>query len=220
MRRLETSKWKYCIECTSLHRRSAWKKPKKNCCPECVILDENLCCPPAGTAQICPCLGLPLRSRRRVIEKIHEHAVAPVRLAGPYWDGLFSPCQGKRNGFLGHTCATTSFPTIDAPDVAVTVYTELFLKATYRDLLLTGISEEQLQKDLPRGRISKGWSLNVMNEYSIRTSRKSYPRMPSCLSARMWISCRQFGNFSRIAASLSFRVAPGTRIHMSACGAR
>lgn len=129
----------------------------------------------AGTGQICPCLRLPLRSRRRVIEKIHEHAVAPVRLAGPYWDGLFSPCQGKPNGFLGHTCATTSFPTIDAPDVAVTVYTELFLKVTYRDLVLTAISEEQLRKDLSRGRISKGWSLDVMNEYSIRTFTKELP---------------------------------------------
>lgn len=138
LRRLEARKSKYCIECTSLHDKSAWEKPKRSRCAERRILGKHLCSPYAGQARICICLALPLYSRPQVISKIQEHEreAAGSHHVGDYWDGTFSYGQLRPTDptdVLWHIC-TIAYPShSSSPYAAGVVFTELFLKDRYSD---------------------------------------------------------------------------------------
>lgn len=176
LRRLETRESKYCVECTSLHDKSAWKKPKGNCRSERRILDKSLCSPHAGQASICPCLGLPLRSRRQVITKIQEHEAAGSHHAGDYWDGTIFHCLGRPNDVLWHICAIWYPSDASSAYVTASVYTELFLKDRYSELTQPDISIEQAHRGVVKKTlISKDRSLNVRNVYAIGTSTEDLP---------------------------------------------
>lgn len=130
------------------------------------MLDQNLCSPHAGTVDICLCLALPLRSRRRVIDKVQDlEAAGWHQPDGTLWECTLLHSQGKP-GVLWHVCMITYPPIIDPPYIEVAVYTELFLK---------DMSLGQIDRHLSTGLMSKGISLNVMNEYVIRTFTKDFP---------------------------------------------
>lgn len=109
LRRLETPRWKCCIECLNIHPHSAWEQPTCESY-ECQILVGVPCMPYAGLVDICPCQSITFRDRGRIVQDIRStynlHTGSPQY---PQFGGFYTPItSGIGYHKLYHQCEVIS----------------------------------------------------------------------------------------------------------------
>lgn len=116
MKRVENSRWKFCLECWKLHSRTS--STTDRCC-RCRVLHGDTCMLGAGAVNICPCLTITFPDFLRLTE-----AASQVQddwgQHGPTFDGVFAREWVNAKDFLVHRCSIRDHPntSVDA-DVEV-----------------------------------------------------------------------------------------------------
>lgn len=113
LRRLENSRWKFCLECWKLHPRTKRQLPWRYECSECHLLHGGRCVMDAGVVDICPCLSITYRDLLRLIGTVRG-----LEDCGS-WDDADTYCEealsrDSYHGVLAHQCQITDHPNTKA----------------------------------------------------------------------------------------------------------
>lgn len=124
LRRLENSRWQFCLECWKLHPRTKRQLPWQNHCYECHLLYGGQCVIDAGIVDICPCVSITYRDLLRLIESVKSLQSSSRTGEELYYGEVLS--RDSYHGVLVHHCKIK-----DHPEAEAEITTKIFLGNEY-----------------------------------------------------------------------------------------